>query len=111
MAEVKKQTYKQLTSEIEKLQKQAEQARKEEVAGVIARMQDAIKAYGLTPADLGFTTAKTPKISKAKKSSKQAAGTNYADGNGNVWGGRGPRPAWLRAALDAGKKLEDFKAK
>ena len=27
-----------------------------------------------------------------------------------MWGGRGPKPAWLRIALEQGKRLEDFSA-
>ena len=42
---------------------------------------------------------------KRKTASSSA---KYADGKGNVWGGRGPRPLWLREALAAGKRLEDF---
>ena len=28
--------------------------------------------------------------------------------SGNTWGGRGPRPQWLRDALANGKSLQDF---
>ena len=92
MPGAKNQTYKQLTAEIEKLQKQAQQVRKEEVAAVISRIQDAIKTYGLTAADLGLISAKPAKPSKAKKFASKSTGTAYSDGNGNTWGGRGPRP-------------------
>lgn len=32
----------------------------------------------------------------------------YADESGNSWSGRGPRPKWLRAALESGRSLQDF---
>ncbi len=32
----------------------------------------------------------------------------YKDETGNTWTGRGSQPRWLRAAIEAGKKLEDF---
>jgi DNA-binding protein H-NS len=39
------------------------------------------------------------------------AATQYRNpATGETWGGRGPRPRWLREALDAGRQLEDFRA-
>lgn len=32
----------------------------------------------------------------------------YSDDAGNSWTGRGSQPRWLRAAIEAGKKIEDF---
>jgi DNA-binding protein H-NS len=47
--------------------------------------------------------------SKSKKSkSKLNQAAQFADGTGNEWVGRGPRPLWLREALAAGKSLSDF---
>ncbi|MDE2398009.1 MAG: histone, partial [Burkholderiales bacterium] len=37
-------------------------------------------------------------------------GAKYSDGKGGTYGGRGPHPKWLRNALAAGAKLEDFLA-
>lgn len=48
----------------------------------------------------------TTKRVSAAKGTKVAA--KYKDDAGNVWSGRGSQPRWLRAALEAGKKLEDF---
>lgn len=33
----------------------------------------------------------------------------YDDGNGNRWTGRGRRPRWLVAAIEAGASIEDFR--
>ena len=32
----------------------------------------------------------------------------YRDSAGNIWAGRGAKPRWLVAAIEEGKKLEDF---
>ena len=55
------------------------------------------------------------KADEASKSSKHASvpkGTKlaakYKDDSGNTWTGRGSQPRWLRAAVESGKKLEDF---
>jgi DNA-binding protein H-NS len=110
-------TYSEILDQIEGLKVEAERLRREEVAGVVARIREAIVAYGLTPADLGFG----PGAAKAKRADKRggkpgrkaAAGkpgarAKFRDSAGNVWGGRGPRPRWLREALAAGKSLQDF---
>jgi DNA-binding protein H-NS len=108
------QTYKQIQKQIETLQRQAEKLRNQEVEGVVGRIKVAITHYGLTAEQLGFGTgsakgkllvSRTRAPSKAKKLSASA---KYADGQGNEWLGRGPRPHWLRDALAAGKTLEEF---
>lgn len=112
----KSQSYLELKKQIEALHAQAEQVRQQEVDGVIQRIKDAIREYGLTAQDLGFGgagggRAAGPAASKkaGRKSAKRAGGARYQDENGNTWGGRGPRPQWLRNALQAGKSLEDFR--
>lgn len=106
------QTYLQIQRQIETLQRQAEKLKSQEVDGVVERIKVAIAHYGLTPEQLGFG-AGAAKPGKAKKqtltsSHKVSSAAKYADGQGNVWSGRGPRPHWLRDALAAGKSLESF---
>ncbi|HET9645828.1 MAG TPA: H-NS histone family protein [Burkholderiaceae bacterium] len=112
----KSQSYLELKKQIEALHAQAEQVRQAEVDGVIQRIKDAIREYGLTAQDLGFggrggARAAGPAVGKkaGRKSAKRAGGAMYRDENGNTWGGRGPRPHWLRSALQSGKSLDDFR--
>lgn len=103
-------TYEQVIEQIESLKLQADQLRRDEVAGVVARIRDAISHYGLTPADLGFSAAvRQGSATRARKSA--GAGVKFRNDSGGVWGGRGPRPRWLREALKAGKSLQDFAVK
>ena len=117
----KTRTYAELSREIESLQTKAEAVRKQEKAGVVARIKDAIAVYGLTAVDLGLsaravpanpalaatTPAKVPKASKASLARvKPKPLAKYRDLSGNSWTGRGPRPKWLVAALAAGQTLE-----
>lgn len=112
-------TYSQLVKQIENLQREAEDIRRKEIDGVVTRIKEAIKAYGLTAADLGLGAARAPKAAKPGKKragrkpgrAAAAATVKYRDEAGNTWGGRGPRPAWLRTALAAGKQLSDFAVK
>jgi DNA-binding protein H-NS len=112
----KTKSFAQLQREIAALQKEADQARQREVAEVIARIKEAIATYQLTASDLGFSPRPASRTSAprgtrkagAAKKSKSSRPVKYRDDAGNIWVGRGPRPAWLSAALKSGKKLEDF---
>jgi DNA-binding protein H-NS len=108
-------TYIELQRQIEALQKEADALKSKEREGVIERMKEAIEAYGITASDLGLSARRGrpassfPRGATRRKASKSAGGAAaYADSAGNTWGGRGPRPKWLRDALANGAKLEDF---
>jgi DNA-binding protein H-NS len=94
-------TYSAIQAEIAKLQKQAEALRKTEVAGVIAKIKEAIAAYALTAADLGFgrgaaKAAHAPKAKSRKKKSASVGVAKYRDPkSGKTWTGRGKPPAWI----------------
>ena len=109
-------TYADVVKQIENLSREAEKLKRKEVEGVIARIREAIDAYGLSASDLGLVGRRGPRPGtvrrgpKAKAAGKRAGArpAKFRDENGNSWGGRGPRPQWLRDALANGKKLEDF---
>lgn len=113
-------TYLEVQKQIQQLQKEADALRKKEAAGVLERIKEAILIYGFTASDLGVDTggAKAPKGRRVKRLSTASgpkaklgsAVPKYKDDQGNVWGGRGPRPAWFKAALENGKTLEDLTA-
>lgn len=96
-----------LQAQIEKLQAQAQLLREQEKAGVVARIREAISAYGLSETDL-FGTASIKRAATRRGKAAATRSAAYADGAGNVWGGRGPRPRWLREALQQGRTLEEF---
>lgn len=123
----------QLTEQLQRIQRQLDAAKEKEVAGVIARIQEAISHYGLTPEQLftptskraasgrGQTKASAPRQPRkpldpaTKRVKSQASGTKlpakFADGAGNTWTGRGLTPRWLTEAIAAGKAKEDFAVK
>lgn len=58
---------------------------------------------------MGQMEAATPAAkAPAKKAKRAPSKVNYSDGAGNSWTGRGPKPGWLKAALENGKSLQDF---
>lgn len=88
-------TYKELLAQKEALEAQLEQVRQAEVAEVIAKIQDAMAIYGLTPDDL------MPK----RKTSKGSLPPLYQDPKtGKTWSGRGREPSWL-----IGKNRDKFR--
>jgi DNA-binding protein H-NS len=88
-------SYIQLATQIEKLKKEAEAARKREVAETIANIKRAIELFGLTADDLGLGRAGKKRGRKAAaKKSTQSAGT----------GKRRGRPPKSAAAPKAGRK-------
>jgi DNA-binding protein H-NS len=100
-------TYSELMAQAQALMAQAEQARKDELAGAIADIKAKMKQYGITVADLGGVSAGGAK--KASKS-KSAAPAKYRGPNGELWaGGPGRKPEWVRAVLAAGKSVEDYR--
>jgi DNA-binding protein H-NS len=47
---------------------------------------------------------------KRKAAKKRKAKIAYKDDAGHTWSGMGPKPRWLKEALDAGKTLEEMTA-
>jgi DNA-binding protein H-NS len=70
---------------------------------------------GAQPPDAPAATEPAPALLAETKSTSEAkrapAKILCKDDAGNAWSGRGPKPKWLKAALDAGKSLEDFAAR
>jgi len=116
-----KKTFLEVQKQIEQLQKEAEQLRKQESDEVLGRIKEAIAVYGFTASELGV--AQAPRRGRPAsgtgvkqsvaggKTPKAHAAPKYRDTVGNVWSGRGPRPAWFKAALEAGKSADELLAK
>ena len=113
-------TYAQIQAQIRKLQQQADALKAKEVAGVVARIQEAITHYGLTAQDLfghagtaarpraATQRAKPASPDKAAKAGKAPAAAKYQDAAGHQWNGIGKRPNWFKAALAEGKTAADL---
>jgi DNA-binding protein H-NS len=103
-------TYVELIAQIEALQKQAEELRQAEIAGVIAEIRQKIQDYDLTAADLGFASAAPAKPATASRDDKRAAvKPKYQDpASGKTWTGRGVMPKWMKAAVEAGRSRDEF---
>jgi DNA-binding protein H-NS len=76
-------------------------ARSEAISKIRALMAE----HGLTAADV---VEGKPEGRKSDDSQKRPVAVKYRDHSGNTWSGRGLKPRWLVAALEAGGKLQDF---
>ncbi len=93
-------TYLELKAQGEELLRQAEEARKKEIADVVSDIKAKMAQYGISSRDLGISA---PAARKATKSAPK-----YRGPNGETWTGVGPKPRWLKDALAAGKSKEEF---
>lgn len=110
-----------IEAQIARLEKQREALRAKEVAGVVARIREAIDHYGLTARDLGFGGSsgmgrgmksgqkKTIGRTGGRKRVRPTVGNiRFRDEHGNAWTGHGKRPNWFKDAIASGKKPEDL---
>ncbi|MCX7224554.1 MAG: H-NS histone family protein [Burkholderiales bacterium] len=110
-----------IQSQIEKLQKQANEIKTREfdktVQDILAKMQ----AFGITVKDLqapkgrgakgkakAAKTSAAPKVATGKKKSISPVLAKYCGPNGEKWSGRGLMPKWMSALVAQGKIKEDF---
>ncbi len=92
-----------LISQREALDRQIRDAQTSEKSEAIARVRKLMIEHGLTAADL----VAPPKKNGVRSGSKVAP--KYRDPiSGQTWTGRGLKPKWLSAAIEAGKAPGDF---
>ncbi|MFG5382682.1 H-NS family nucleoid-associated regulatory protein [Yoonia sp. R2-816] len=102
--------------ELEKLRAEIDKTlavmEKKEMKEALAAAEKAAKAHGFTLADItGRATSVTKTARKTAKKPKKAGIPKYAnpDDKTQTWTGKGRYPDWFRAALAAGKTLEQLK--
>jgi len=94
-------TYKELKAQAEALLKQAEAARRAEIASVVADIQARMKEYGISLNDLKGGATKTQ--------ARAAVAAKYRNpATGQSWSGRGRAPRWLAEELAKGRSKDAF---
>ena len=89
------------------LDKQIEQLQSTARSDAIAQVRALMADHGLSAADLTEKSAgKKPNSSQAK--GKTVAAKYRNEVTGDTWSGRGLQPNWLKAEIEAGRKIEDF---
>ncbi|HQS83144.1 MAG TPA: H-NS histone family protein [Thiobacillus sp.] len=94
-------TYTELKAQAEALLKQAEVARRAEIASVVAEIQARMKEYGITLDDL--------KGGAKKAKARTAVAAKYRNpATGESWSGRGRAPKWLAEEQAKGRSKDAF---
>lgn len=93
-------SYEDIQEKIRVLQEKADEIKKREAIEVVAKIKEAIKAYGFKPADLFG-----PRFAGSRGKERPA---KYGDDKGNTWHGIGRHPDWYRKAIKQGKTPEDL---
>jgi DNA-binding protein H-NS len=98
-------TLQELLTQREALEREIEQTKKRDRAEAIAKVRALMSEYGLNLSDLSNKSSPATRTGvRAKVPAK------YRDAaTGDTWSGRGLQPKWLKAALAAGRKIDEFK--
>lgn len=98
------ESYKELRAKAQELMKQAEAARRAEIATVVTDIQAKMKEYGITVDDLKGAK-------KGKGKGEPVAAKYYDSATGQSWSGRGRSPKWLVDAEAKGRSRDAFLVK
>lgn len=101
-----------LDKQTAELERQLQDARRAERAGVIAHIKQLMVQNGLTLDDLNLKPGAggAAKSKQAHPHAGKPVAPKYRDpATGSTWSGRGLQPKWVKAAQAAGKTLEDLK--
>lgn len=100
------ESYHDVLKQIEKLQAKAAELRAKEVSAIITSVRATIERYKLTASDIGFDGSKArPKKQVTKsKTVRYRNDTNAED----TYGGKGPKPIWLKEKLNQGRTMKEF---
>lgn len=113
---------KQIQAEISKLEREADVARRREIAGVVAEIKMKMKQFGIVASDLqGASTKKGAKAQAEKiRKPRKTGGSSKLKGrkveakyrhpdSGQTWTGRGRQPTWVSDFLNTGRTLDQLK--
>jgi len=94
-----------LIAQKEALEREIERTKQQGRAEAVAKIRALMAEYGLSAADL---VGKAPKGKSGKSKGGKVAAKYRDSSSGETWSGRGLQPRWLKAALAAGHKLDEF---
>jgi len=94
----------ELLAQKAEIDRQISDARRQERSDAVSKVRALMAEHGLTAADLVAKTSSP----RASTSGRKVAAKYRDPVTGQTWTGRGLKPKWLSAALEAGKQLNDF---
>ena len=93
-----------LIAQKEALERQIELTKKQDRSEAIAKIRTLMSEYGLSVSDLSAKGS----FKAGFRSGNKVAAKYRNKATGETWSGRGLQPKWLKAALAAGQKIEEF---
>lgn len=97
-----------IDEQITRLQEQRKSILDEQRGTRLQEVKEIIQQFGFTAVDLGLVATTTRKTPIATKSKAEPMYANPTDPSQTWAGGKGARPKWVKAHLEAGGKLEDL---
>lgn len=108
-----------IQSQIQKLQKQAEEIKSKEFSKTVSDILAKMQAFGITVKDLQSASGKPrkagrgrPAVAKKPAAKRKSAGVavaaKFRGPNGETWSGRGLTPKWLKALEAQGRGRQEF---
>jgi DNA-binding protein H-NS len=94
-------TLQELLDRKAELEREIDQTRRQSKTDAISKVRGLMAEYGLSMADL---TQKSP----TKAAGGKVAAKYRDSATGETWSGRGLQPKWLKAALAAGRSIDEF---
>lgn len=92
----------------QQVDKQLERAVKKEREAAIEQIMGIAHSLGM-PIQALLEKIGPIKSGATRKQTKPATGYQHPDDESLKWTGRGPRPKWVKEAIEAGKSLDDFR--
>jgi len=97
-----------LIAQKEALEREIERTKQQGRTDAIEKIRALMAEYGLSASDLAGKAGKSSR-GKSGKGKTGKVPAKYKDSStGETWSGRGLQPRWLKAALAAGRKLDEF---
>jgi DNA-binding protein H-NS len=94
-------TLQELLDRKAELEREIDQTRRQAKSDAINKVRSLMSEYGLSMADLTLKAA-------AKSAGGKVAAKYRNSATGETWSGRGLQPKWLKAALAAGRSIDEF---
>jgi DNA-binding protein H-NS len=92
-------------AELERLIHETQRAEREQA---IAQVRQLMAQHGLTMADVVGQRPSAPRASRDTTTPSKVAPKYRHPDTGETWSGRGLKPRWLVAALEQGRRLDEF---
>jgi len=97
-----------LIAQKEALEREIERTKQQGRTDAIAKIRALMAEYDLSVADLAGKSGKAVRGKSSKSKGGKVPAKYRNSSTGETWSGRGLQPRWLKAALAAGRKLDEF---